>query len=71
MPVIHINIPEVTLISLKQNPEAFEAAKKAGRCRLVGFTGRRDPHVHLAMLRSYDRYDTMCSRAHRDSHIRP
>lgn len=39
--------------------EAFEAAKKAGKCRFIGFTGHRDPHVHLAMLKRYDKYDTI------------
>lgn len=39
--------------------EAFEAAKKAGKCRFIGFTGHRDPHVHLAMLERYDEYDTI------------
>lgn len=39
--------------------EAFEAAKKAGKCRFIGFTGHRDPHVHLEMLRRYDGYDTI------------
>ena len=28
--------------------EAFEAAKKAGKCRFVGFTGHFDPEVHAA-----------------------
>jgi len=44
--------------------EAFEAAKKAGKCRFIGFTGHRDPHVHLAMLRAYDRYDTILMPLH-------
>ena len=39
--------------------EAFEAAKKAGKCRFIGFTGHRDPHVHLEMLRRYQGYDTI------------
>jgi uncharacterized protein len=39
--------------------EAFEAAKKAGKCRFMGFTGHQDPEVHLAMLKRYDRYDTI------------
>src|SRR5579864_7895762 len=39
--------------------EAFEAAKKAGKCRFIGFTGHHDPKVHLEMLRRYDRYDTI------------
>jgi uncharacterized protein len=39
--------------------EAFEAAKQAGKCRFIGFTGHHDPEVHLAMLKKYDRYDTI------------
>lgn len=34
--------------------EAFEAAKKAGKCRFIGFTGHHDPAAHLEMLRSYE-----------------
>ena len=39
--------------------EAFEAAKKAGKCRFIGFTGHHDPYVHLEMLRAYDKYDSI------------
>src|SRR5712692_6832494 len=39
--------------------EAFEAAKQAGKCRFIGFTGHHDPEVHLAMLKNYDKYDTI------------
>ncbi len=39
--------------------EAFEAAKKAGKCRFIGFTGHHDPQVHLAMLKKYDHYDSI------------
>jgi predicted aldo/keto reductase-like oxidoreductase len=39
--------------------EAFEAAKKAGKCRFIGFTGHHDPAAHLEMLRSYDKFDTI------------
>jgi len=39
--------------------EAFEAAKRAGKCRFIGFTGHRDPQVHLAMLKRYDKYDSI------------
>src|SRR5579871_832577 len=39
--------------------EAFEAAKKAGKCRFFGFTGHHDPEVHLAMLQHYDKYDSI------------
>ena len=44
--------------------EAFEAAKKAGKCRFIGFTGHRDPYVHLEMLKAYDRYDTILMPLH-------
>ena len=39
--------------------EAFVAAKKAGKCRFIGFTGHHDPEVHLAMLKAFDGYDTI------------
>ena len=44
--------------------EAFEAAKRAGKCRFIGFTGHRDPHVHMAMLERYDGYDTILMPLH-------
>jgi uncharacterized protein len=44
--------------------EAFEAAKKAGKCRFIGFTGHRDPEVHLAFLKAYDKYDTILMPLH-------
>ncbi len=44
--------------------EAFEAAKKAGKCRFMGFTGHHDPAVHLAMLKNYDKYDTILMPLH-------
>lgn len=39
--------------------EAFEAARKAGKCRFMGFTGHHDPEVHLEMLKRYKDYDTI------------
>ncbi|MDB5080059.1 MAG: putative oxidoreductase, partial [Chloroflexi bacterium] len=39
--------------------EAFEAAKKAGKCRLIGFTGHYDPEVHTALLKATDKWDTV------------
>jgi predicted aldo/keto reductase-like oxidoreductase len=39
--------------------EAFEGAKKAGKCRFIGFTGHHDPFVHLEMLKRYDKYDSI------------
>jgi predicted aldo/keto reductase-like oxidoreductase len=39
--------------------EAFEQAKKQGKARFIGFTGHRNPQVHLEMLKRYDKYDTI------------
>jgi aryl-alcohol dehydrogenase-like predicted oxidoreductase len=43
--------------------EALEAAKKAGKLRFIGFTGHKDPAVHLRMLdvaaRHKFRFDTV------------
>jgi predicted aldo/keto reductase-like oxidoreductase len=44
--------------------EAFEAAKKAGKCRFIGFTGHADPAFNLEMLRSYDNFDTTLMPLH-------
>jgi predicted aldo/keto reductase-like oxidoreductase len=34
--------------------EALLAAKKAGKIRFIGFTGHKDPDIHLAMLKAAD-----------------
>jgi aryl-alcohol dehydrogenase-like predicted oxidoreductase len=44
--------------------EAFEAAKKAGKCRFFGFTGHHDPHTHVAMLKAYDKWDSILMPLH-------
>ncbi len=44
--------------------EAFEAAKKAGKCRFIGFTGHHDPEVHMAALRAYDKWDSILMPLH-------
>ncbi len=36
--------------------EAFVAARKAGKIRFIGFTGHKDPHVHLYMLEVAQRH---------------
>ena len=36
--------------------EAALAAKKAGKIRYIGFTGHKDPHIHLYMLEVGDRH---------------
>ena len=48
--------------------EAFEAAKKAGKCRLIGFTGHFDPEAHAAMLKAYDHWDTVMMPVHAADH---
>ncbi len=44
--------------------EAFESAKKAGKCRFIGFTGHHDPNVHLAALKAYDKWDSILMPLH-------
>jgi uncharacterized protein len=44
--------------------EAFEAAKKAGKCRFFGFTGHFAPETHLAMLKAYDQWDSILMPLH-------
>ena len=36
--------------------EAFMDAKKAGKTRYIGFTGHKDPHIHLYMLEVADKH---------------
>lgn len=44
--------------------EAFEAAKKAGKCRFIGFTGHFDPAAHAAMLKAGAKWDTVMMPVH-------
>lgn len=44
--------------------EAFEAAKKAGKCRFIGYTNCRDPQVHVEMLKRAERFDTCLMPLH-------
>jgi predicted aldo/keto reductase-like oxidoreductase len=48
--------------------EAFEAAKKAGKCRFIGFTGHYDPEAHAALLKAYDKWDTVMMPIHAADH---
>lgn len=48
--------------------EAFEAAKKAGKCRFIGFTGHFDPGAHAAFLKAYDKWDTVMMPVHAADH---
>src|ERR1017187_2877962 len=44
--------------------EAFEAAKKAGKVRFIGFTGHHDPNTHVEMLKRYDKWDSILMPLH-------
>lgn len=39
--------------------EAFRKAKRQGKARHIGFTGHRDPDVHLRMMRETDQWETV------------
>jgi len=47
--------------------ETFEAAKKAGTCRFIGFTGHFDPETHAAMLKAYN-WDSVLMPVHAADH---
>ncbi|QJW98348.1 aldo/keto reductase [Frigoriglobus tundricola] len=57
----HLDLWQVHAVSYDNDPdlayarggviEALEEAKKAGKTRFVGFTGHKDPAIHLKMLR--------------------
>jgi aryl-alcohol dehydrogenase-like predicted oxidoreductase len=47
--VIRFEDPD-RIFALDGAMEAFLEAKKAGKLRYIGFTGHKDPHVHLYML---------------------
>src|SRR5512140_2145614 len=44
--------------------EAFVAAKKAGKCRFLGFTGHADPAFNVEMMRAFDAFDTTLMPLH-------
>jgi uncharacterized protein len=48
--------------------EAFEAAKKAGKTRFIGFTGHYDPEVHAALLKAYPGWDSVLMPVHAADH---
>ena len=39
--------------------EALELAKKQGKVRFVGFTGHKDPNVHMGMLKTNFPFDAV------------
>jgi predicted aldo/keto reductase-like oxidoreductase len=48
--------------------EAFQAAKKAGKCRFIGFTGHFYPETHAALLQAYDQWDSVLLPVHAADH---
>jgi len=48
--------------------EAFEAAKQAGKCRFIGFTGHFDPEIHARMLKAYSKWDSVLMPVHAADH---
>ena len=48
--------------------EAFEAAKKAGKCRFIGFTGHFNPETHAALFKAYSKWDSVLIPIHAADH---
>ena len=57
-----------TILSPGGAIEAFEAAKQAGKCRFIGFTGHYDPEALAALLKAYDTWDTVMMPIHAADH---
>ena len=65
----HLDLWQVHGVSFDNDPqlafrkggviEALEQAKRAGKVRFVGFTGHKDPSIHLAMLAYKFPFDTV------------
>ena len=57
--VIYENDPDL-IFQPKGAAEALLQAKKDGKVRFVGFTGHKDPSIHLNMLSHDFAFDTVC-----------
>ena len=65
----HIDLWQIHGVSFQNDPELFirpngaaealERAKKDGKVRFVGFTGHKDPDIHLAMLNTGFAFDAV------------
>jgi len=56
--VVYYNDPDL-IFAPGGAAEALEQAKKQGKVRFVGFTGHKDPEIHLRMLRHGFPFDTV------------
>jgi uncharacterized protein len=56
--VIYYNDPDL-IFAPNGVTEALEQAKAQGKARFVGFTGHKDPQIHLRMLRHGFAFDTV------------
>ncbi|MBV9406415.1 MAG: aldo/keto reductase, partial [Acidobacteriaceae bacterium] len=65
----HLDLWQIHGVSFDNDPalfirpngaaEALTQAKKEGKVRFVGFTGHKDPHIHLAMLNTGFPFDAV------------
>ncbi|MGA2595734.1 MAG: aldo/keto reductase [Bryobacteraceae bacterium] len=65
----HLDLWQIHGVSFENDPELFmrkngaaealDQAKKEGKVRFVGFTGHKDPHIHLAMLNTGYPFDSV------------
>lgn len=65
----HLDLWQIHGVSFQNDPdlfirpggaaEALERAKKDGKVRFVGFTGHKDPDIHLAMLKTGFPFDAV------------
>jgi len=68
-----IQTPDTPLVLKAQAASTSEGRspsrrRKAGKCRFVGFTGHFDPEAHAAMLKAYDKWDTVMMPVHAADH---
>jgi predicted aldo/keto reductase-like oxidoreductase len=56
--VIYYNDPDL-IFAPNGVAEALDTAKRQGKVRFVGFTGHKDPQIHLRMLRQGFPFDTV------------
>src|SRR5437763_571519 len=59
---------KVSIIAQGGAMEAFESAKKTGKCRFIGFTGHFNPETHAAMLKAYPKWDSVLMPVHAADH---